>query len=133
MEYTAFKNELENYYHNLKNIDRLKEDIELIVYEMSGVKGIRYDKQPMAYNPELSEEKRSELSEKLEEKELELENAIASIKYVEKKLSKLSDEDREICLRIISEGASSEKVAFEKGYSRGGMWKRIKRELSKIL
>ena len=133
MDYRGSKNELGNYYQNLKHIDELKEEIELILYEMTGVKGIRYDKEPTSYNPELSAEKRLDLIDRKEEKEIELEYMTASVKYIEMKLSKLSKEDKEICLKIISEGVSAEKVRREVGYSKSGIWKRIKRELQGIL
>ncbi len=133
MDYKAFKNELENYYKHLKNKDDIESEIEMILYEMTGVKGIRYDKEPSSYNPELSAEKRLELIERKEEKEIELDYTNASIKYIEMKLKKLPEEDRRICLKIISEGVSAEKIRREVGYSKSGIWKRIKRELTGIL
>lgn len=133
MDYKSFKNELENYYKHLRSVDDLKEQIELILYEMTGVKGVRYDKEPTSHNPQLSSERKLELIEKKEEKEIELEYTIASIRLIERKLAKLSDEDKQICLRIISEGVSAEKVRQEVGYSKSGIWKRIKRELQGIL
>ena len=133
MDYNGFKNELKNYYKHLQNVDQLKSDIEMIIYEMSGVKGIRYDKEPSAYNPELANERRLEMIDRIAEKEIELDYTIAAIKYIEMRLKKLSDEDRQICLKVISDGISAEKVGREIGYSRPGIWKRIKRELEKIL
>ena len=133
MDYKGFKNELQNYYKHLENIDRINEDIDKILYEMTGVKGVRYDKAPSMYNPELASERRYELSEMLEEKEIELDYTVAAVKYIEMKISKLSKEDKQICIDIISKGISAEKIAKENGYSRSGIWARIKRELSGIL
>ena len=133
MDYKTFKNELENYYKYLKSVEKIKEEIEDIIYEMTGVKGIRYDKEPTSFNPQLSNERILDLIDKKEEKEIELDYTIASIRYIERKLSKLDKEDKEICLKIISEGISAEKVRREVGYSKSGIWKRIKRELTGIL
>ena len=133
MDYKAFKNELQNYYKHLRNRDKVREQIELVLYEMTGVKAIRYDKQPTSFSPELSIERRDELSRRLEEKEIELNYIEASIKYIEMKLKKLSDEDKAICLKVISEGVSADKVRREVGYSKSGIWKRIRRELEGIL
>ena len=133
MDYKTFKNELENYYKYLKSVEKIKEEIENIIYEMTGVKGIRYDKEPTSFNPQLSNERILDLIDKKEEKEIELDYTIASIRYIERKLSKLDKEDKEICLKIISEGISAEKVRKEVGYSKSGIWKRIKRELTGIL
>ena len=133
MNYNAFKNELRNYYSYLKSVDEIREEIELIHYEMTGVKGIRYDREPSSFNPELSEEKKLELIEEKEEKELELRFTLNAINLIEKKISKLSPGDKDACLKIIAEGISYEDVSRSKGYSKGGMWKRIRRELTKIL
>ena len=133
MDYRSFKNELENYESYLIAKDKIEEEIEELLYVMSGVRGIRYDKEPGSFNPELSEEKRLDLIEKKAEMEIERDFIIHAIKLIELKLSKLSEEDKEICMRIIAEGESSEAVSRENGYTRGGMWKRIKREVSKIL
>ena len=133
MDYKGFKNELSNYYRHLKNVERIREEIKDIWYQMSGVKGVRYDKEPSGFNPNLSEEKREYYSQLLDEKNIELDYTLASIRYIEMNLRKLSEEDKDICLKVVAEGISYEKVAMEKGYSKGGMWKRIKRELERIL
>ena len=133
MKYEEFKRELENYHRNIENIEKLKEELDEIDYEMSGVKGVRYDKERASFNPELARKWFYYLSEKRSEKELELEYLIASSRMVENKLRKLPEEDKDICMKIIAEGISAEKVRIEKGYSRSGIWKRIKRELTKIL
>ena len=44
MDYKTFKNELSNYRAYQKSLIQINDEIELIVYEMTGVKGIRYDK-----------------------------------------------------------------------------------------
>lgn len=133
MDYKAFKNELQNYYKYLKNVDKIKEEINQIWYDMSGVKAIRYDKQLITHNPELSNMIKHEYMSRIEEKEIELDHVLSSIKYIELKLSKMNPEDKQVCIDIISKGISSEKVANEKGYSKSGMWKRIKRELERVL
>ena len=66
MNYTQFKNEMKNYSIYLKSKEKLEQDIEILVYEMSGVKGIRFDKERMSFNPDLSNEIRYVLSQKLE-------------------------------------------------------------------
>ena len=133
MDYKGFKNELNNYYRHLRNVDRIKEEIDDIVYEMTGVKGVRYDKERSSFNPTLSEERRDYLSKKLEEKEIELNYTLAAIRFIEMNLKKLNKDDREMCLKVVADEVSAELVAVEKGYSRSGVWARIRREISKIL
>lgn len=132
MTYTTLKNELRNYKQYLKDIDRLREALENLLYEMTGVKGVSFDRISTSYNPQLTEEKRLELIDKKEELMIEYQHAMISVKLIEMKLLKLSDEDRKACLRIMADGESYEKVGTDMGYTSTGMWRKLKRELEKI-
>ena len=133
MDYKTFKNELENYYSYKKEISKLKEEIENIIYEMSGVKAINYQKIPMNANPELAHERLLELIEKKEQKEKEIERLSLNIKAVENTLSKMSANDKQMCIDLIAKKGNVYKVGYEYGYSKSGMWSRIKREIEHIL
>ena len=128
MDYRTFKNELENYYSYIKEINKLKQDIDDIVYEMSGCRGIDYSKIPMTYNAELAQERILELIELKSKKDAELNRLYLNKKSIEDKLSLLEPEDREICLNIVAK-----KKRNIEGYSRSGAWSRVKRELEKVL
>lgn len=132
MTYQTIKNELRNYKQYLRNADRLKEEIEGILYEMAGVKGIKYDKVPGSYNQAAAQQRMLDLIEMKEEKELEYEHTLISLKLIEMKLSKLEEDDRKACIRIMSDGESYEKVGSDMGYTATGMWRRLKRKLEEI-
>ena len=133
MDYQSFKNELENYYTYKKDVMIIDEDIDNLLYEMTGVKGVRYDKTPISANPSLAHERLLEMIEKLHWKEKEKRRLELNIQYIEDKLSMLSDEDKKICLDLIAKKGNSILISSDHGYSKSGVWARVKREIKKIL
>lgn len=133
IDVNSFKNILENYGKYLKEVKTTRQELKDIFYLMTGVSGVRYDKLPSSYNPELSEERKLELIDKYNEKKLELCFLLVSIKFIRTKLSKLSEEDKKACLEIIVEGVTNEKAGKKRGYSHSGMWSKVNRSLEKIL
>ena len=133
MDYRTFKNELENYYSYIKEIDELKEEIDNIIYEMSGVKAVNYQKIPMNANPELSHERLLELIEKKEEKEKEIERLNLNVKAIENALSKMDARDKKMCIDLIAKKGNAYKLGDEYGYTRSGVWARVRREIEHIL
>lgn len=132
MTYKQIKNELQNYRQYLKDIENLKEQIKNVWYEMTGVKGVSFDRIPTSHNPVASELHRLDLMDKKDELMLEYEHAVISVKLIELKLMKLSEEDKRACLRIMSDGESYEKVGNDMGYTSTGLWRKLKRELEKV-
>ena len=133
MNYDTFKNLLKNYYDYLKNVDRLKEEIQKVFYIMTGVSGIDYDKVSVSYNPTLSEQRKLELIEKKAELELELEYTILAIKLIEMKLTKLPDAEKVACLQVIAKKASYESYGNKMGYTSSGLWRKMKKDLERVL
>ena len=133
MDYRTFKDLLRNYYKYQIAIEEIKTDLELVLYEMTGVKAIDYSKPYMQPNPSLSHERKLELIDKKAALELELEYTYTAIKLIELKLSKLSESDKQICLKIIAKGETYESVGNEQGYTISGMWRKVRRALKNIL
>ena len=100
---------------------------------MTGVSSIDFSKERISANPHLSEQIRLDLIEKKAELENELELSLLAIKFIEQKLSKLSAEDKQVCLEIIARGMTYESVAADKGYTTSGLWRKVERELKNIL
>ena len=71
MTYKQIKNELQNYKQYLKDIENLKEQIKNVWYEMTGVKGVSFDRIPTSHNPVASELHRLDLIDKKDELMLE--------------------------------------------------------------
>ena len=132
MNYATFKNELRNLYAYERDLARLNEKIEDLTYLMTGVKGINYSKIPGSANPEVTAEKRLEMIEQMEELETEKKRLQLNITHIYSTLSKLEERDREAMMQIIVKRVNAEVVAEMNGYSRSGIWARIKREIEKL-
>lgn len=132
MEYKRFKNELSNYRSYQKSLIKIDEEIENIIYEMTGVKAIRYDKQPLSFNPELSADMRDKLSKRLEEKESEKDHTLMKLQDIDRNLAKLPDDIKIICTMLFVDNMSFNKVGRIVGYSNNGLWHRIRKEIEKI-
>lgn len=133
MKVEAFKDLLKHYYDYQVSIVQLKSELDDLLYEMTGVKGISYDRIPSSFNSKISEERRLEYIEMLEEKEAELDFTYAAIRLLEVKLSKLSSEEKDLCIDILNKKVTYEEAGKEKGYSAAGMWKKVKENLKKVL
>lgn len=132
MNYAIFKNELRNLYGYEKELAKINDKIADLSYVMTGVKGINYSKIPASGNPEVSAEKRLELIEQMEDLENERKRLTLTVKHIYRTLGKLNDTDRDIVIKIVAKKYNAEMVAIENGYSRSGIWARIKREIEKI-
>lgn len=133
MDYKTFRNILDRYYSLQESKRKLEEAIDVLWYELSGVKSIRYDKEPSTYNPTLTNERRNRLSEELEEKNIELDFTMSAIKMIEYKLSKLDEKEREVCLKVVTDKISLINIGKEIGYSESGVWYYVKRLIEKVI
>lgn len=132
MDYKTFKNEVSNYMSYKQSLLKLNEEYEDIVYEMTGVKGVRYDKTPMSFNAELSMEMRRKLSRKLSEKELEIDHTLFAIKNIERNLNKLPSEIKDMCIKLFIENMTCSQVGDIYGYTHSGIRQKVKREVEKL-
>jgi len=128
-----FKASFEDYDNFLKREAELKEKIEMLYDDLSGVKGIRYDKIPSSYNPEAIETRKLELIDLINLKQAELKVLQSKYDYFRMVLSKLDEESIELLRRLIVKKQSYEKVGNEMGYSTGGLWKYVDRLIESIL
>lgn len=133
MSYKSFKRELENYeeYHVI--VFELKREIADMFYELTGVKGVSYEKQPSSFNPELSAERKLELIDLYNQKLEELKHYQSTIRYVDMKLRGLTDEEKRIILDVASGRITYEEAGKQYGYSKGHMWKKVRKILEEIL
>ena len=124
----------------LKSLREEKEDlereIENLTYKYGGVHAIQYDKISNTSNPYSSDERLTELSEKLMQPQKELDKVIYAINSIEPQvmndLNKLDKDIRNICELIYFENKTYEEVGRIVGYSTNGLWYRVKKEIQKI-
>ena len=133
MSYRSFKNEIENYEEYCQNVSVLMDEIEDILYEMTGVKAISYDKMPSSFNQSLSEEKRLEMIDLYNQKLDDLKHFQSTIRYVDKRLRGLTADEKQIVLDVASGRLTYEEAGKKYGYSKGRMWKKIRKILEEIL
>ena len=132
MDYKTFTNEIRNIKAYSKSISEIKIELELLWYELSGVKGIQYDKQPSSYNPELNESYRLELLDRIESKENELDFTYLAIERYRANLDRLPSDIRWIVEQIFIENKTFAEIGKIVGYSDRGLHYRVKKEIEKL-
>lgn len=133
MNYRTFTANLSRLDDYRKSLDSIKEELDLILYEMTGVKGISYDKLPSSYNPSLTALKSLEMVEKYNEKQQEFDFTLMAIQQVEIVLARMPSELAEMLKEIFVKGMTYKAVGMKYGYSDHGMWQMLKRETEKYL
>lgn len=130
----AFKRELENYSYYKLN---LQGTIKLINYNehlLSNLHGL--DPSKVSGGSSLvwvESDAFKRISDELERLNKRKELRLKQIEYIESVLEQLSEETRKACIDIYVEGKTYESISHQYGYSKGGLWYRIKAELNKQL
>lgn len=132
MDYKTFKNEISNLKAYYKSLAEIKDEIEKLNYDLTGVKGVRFDRQPASYNQSLSEWYRLDLIEKIESKEKELDYTELAIKRYEANLKRLPKEIRYAVKQIFINGETFAETGEKLGYTDAGLHYVIKKEIEKL-
>lgn len=132
MDYKTFKNEISNIKAYTKSISDIKTELELLWYELTGVKGIQYNKQPSSYNPELNESYRLELLDRIESKEKELDFTYLAIERYRANLDRLPSDIRWIVEQIFIDNKTFAEIGKTVGYSDRGLHYKVKKEIEKL-
>lgn len=127
MTVDEFKVGFKHYIDYLKREKELKNECEDIFYQMTGVKGIRYDKLPTSFNPSQVSENQLYLIDLYEQKNLEISYIQAKYKYFTVIIAKFTQEEIDLLYRLIIKKQSYDYVGREMGYSESGMHKMVER------
>ena len=133
MDYKVFTANLTNLKRLKESEESLKSQLDLIIYDLGGVKGIHYDSVMVHGNPSVIEEKRLELYDKYNEKEKELEFTKLAIMQTEETLNRMPKTLREMLVEIYVDGKTFKNVGMIHGYSDNGLWHWLRRESEKYL
>lgn len=133
MDYKVFTSNLANLKRLKESEESLKTQLDLIIYDLGGVKGVHYDSVMVHGNPSVIEEKRLELIDKYNEKEKELEFTKLAIMQTEETLNRMPKTLREMLVEIYVDGKTFKNVGMIHGYSDNGLWHWMKRETEKYL
>lgn len=117
-EIEVFKNELKNlnfYYSKLK---KLNEQEKIIIYNMTGVKGVSFDKIPATFNEKSAMEKFLSYSEKLKKIQDQKKEMKFKILTIKQTLEFIDDEDdKKILFDVVVEKTKYQKYAEENGFA----------------
>lgn len=136
MNYDLFKYQMKmlKLYREYK--EDLQNEIEEIIYQYCGVKGIAYDKDASISNPYGNDEKLILLSQKLEEPQKALEVTERAINELEPivngYLTKLPADIKYVVIEKYWNNKTFEQLGKEVGYSNYGIWARVKKEVLKL-
>lgn len=110
-------------------LDRLDE----LWYELTGVKGIRYDKEPTSFNPTITEERRHSLMDKIDYYQSELDRVDRQIRHIDKILDSMDPEDLKIINYFLIEGHQLEEAERKFYLTASGMSRRIDAILLRVM
>lgn len=131
IEVKRFINKLRLYGTYKEEIPKLKEEIENVVYQMSGVKCADPSKEPTRTPPNM--ELWYKLSDKKESLESELRDMETLIKKCDVILDSLEEEIKKALIYVYVEDNSMFKASKKLGYTYNGLRGKIIRRLKKAL
>lgn len=125
------KNEIRNYTDYIKYKITLEEKIENLWYELSGVKGVRYDKLPTLPNP--SNERQLALMDKLDYYQSELHRVDTQIRFIDSILDRMDKEEYELIRFVLIDGHTLIEAGEKYFVTNTAISKRIDTILRKVL
>ena len=133
MDYRTFCIDLENYAENLERLQKVEDELEVMLYDLCGVRGVSYDSIMVHGNPSQKALNWLKLEDKYNAKESEVERyrtAIRNVEQVKKRLPKklwLMLNDKFV------KGMTYSALGIKYGYSDHGIWNYLKREVERYL
>ena len=133
MDYRTFTIDLMNYNENLLRYQKAKDELDIILYDLCGVRGVSYDSIMVHGNPSQKALKWLRQEDKYNEKEAELkryETALVNVERAKKRIPK------ELWLMLTDKfvrGMTYTQVGMKYGYSGRGMWAYLRRETEHYL
>ena len=131
-EIIHFKKEIGKYNFLVSSAGLLKDRIDVCLYQMSGVKGIRFDKVRGSLSEYQIAMLKHDQSEKYEKLLKTYEKKLKRIEYVESVLNRMSDDDRELYEMKYIEGMSFERLARINYISKSGLIYRMNAILKEL-
>ncbi len=119
------KDEIRNYRKYCQYKADLIEMLDSLWYELTGVKGIRYDKQPTSFNSAITEERRLSLLDKIDQYESELTRMDMQIRYIDSVLDRLDKDENELVTYVLVEGHTLSEAADKLYLTPSAISKRI--------
>ena len=131
-EITAFKNELRNYRFYQNKVKELKEEIDLIYYNLTGVKGVSFDRQPSGTSIELKNDKLYNQYHKLDNIDKKIKLYESRIESIEQTLNMLDEEVRSIVIGIYADNKTYRELSQTIHLSKSAIHYEINKHLKMI-
>lgn len=129
-----FKNELKNLTYYKESLAELDDSLTDARYELTGVKGLRYDKPPGGFSPEAKKENYYKLSSEIEHLIDEQERIQKQVNYIETVLDQIEDQEiKEAAIKVFAENKTLRKVSKEYYMSYTTLHKKINKELKEAI
>lgn len=128
-EIDDFKGLLREYVSYRSRMRELGEKMSLLWYELSGVKGLRYDRIPVTGKTEGYPEWKEKISGQIEDIRKEIMRIQLNRQKVKAVLNAMNPETAYAVVEIYGKGRTYASVALEIHISVGGLQKRISKEL----
>lgn len=133
MDYKTFTTDLEQYGENKKRLDKAKAELDVILYDLCGVRGVSYDSIMVHGNPSQKALNWLKLDDKYNAKELEVKRYEDAIKNVEMIRARLPKKLWLMLKEKFIEGKTYREIGEKYGYSDHGIWKWMRREAERYL
>lgn len=130
----AFKNEMANYTYYVNMLTKLEEKLDVLYYDLEGVKAVRYDKAPSKANAKMINEKKHFLSKEIEKTENEISRLTIEIMYVEDILAEMDDlEIRKAIIDVYIKGKTILEICDDYSLSNAGLHYQMNKCIEKAL
>lgn len=128
----AFKDDLKNYRYLKETVENIQEDIEYLLYQETGVKGISYDRVHTSTDERYAQIKRLEIIDKIEKLEKKLEEPYRRLSKINEVLEQMTYYDRNIFKLKYLEGMTFNDIAKRYYISKAGIFYRMNEALRKV-
>ena len=133
MDYKTFTTDLANYNENILRYQKAKDELEVILYDLCGVRGVSYDSIMVKGNPSVKALNWLKQEDKYNEKEAELRRYETALVNVERAKKKIPMELWVMLTDKFVRGMTYTQVGMKYGYSGRGMWAYLRRETERFL
>ena len=133
MDYKTFTTDLSNYNENILRYQKAKDELEVILYDLCGVRGVSYDSIMIHGNPSVKALNWLKQEDRYNEKEAELKRYETALVNVERAKKKIPMELWVMLTDKFVRGMTYTQVGMKYGYSGRGMWAYLRRETERYL
>ena len=133
MDYKTFATDMAEYRENKKRLAKARDELEVILYDLCGVRGVSYDSIMVHGNPTQKALNWLKLEDKYNDKDTEVKRYELAIRNVEIVKAKLPKELWLMLYDKFVKGMTYREIGKKYGWSGNGVWHYIKRECERYL